>query len=481
MIRHAALYLAFRVCNGLVALLALYLLSRLMPPSQYGEYLLGLSVVGAVAVLGFQWLNVSMGRFHTRERTVETDQRLAAAHQAWAILSVTALLALPTIGAAGWVPHLGPGSLAVAATGGAGIALHALHLQLLNAEQLPMRYGWLGSSRSIGALAGALAGYELMASPVAALAGSVVGTLGAVLAFGYPGGLRSLAQPWQQSSRLVHELVRFGLPLSLTYISVTALDITDRLMISSWLGSAALAPYSATFDLCQQTLAALLGVLYLAGYPRIIRAWETNGAPAAREATRPLQLGILLMAPCLALIFTTAAPEICALVFGSPLQKEAADILPWITLAVIFSTTRAFLFDVALHVQKAVRLHVVTTTLMAATNITLNIALIPNMGTRGAAIASSAAFGLGMLTSLWFGRGLRLFTAIGTQLIKAIICTIGAATILHFTNAELPAPPLARLILKTCIAITAFACGALILKLIRLDGLAAVAKRILRG
>ncbi|HLO94398.1 MAG TPA: polysaccharide biosynthesis C-terminal domain-containing protein [Burkholderiaceae bacterium] len=439
MLRHAALYLLFRGANGLVALLSLYALTRLLSPESYGRYALGMASINAVAVLGFQWLNVSMGRFHGSDSGEPNAQRLAAAHHAWAGLSLAALALLPLLGALGLVRSLDALDLLLAAAGGAVLALHGLHLQLFNAEQQPGRYGWLGVARASLALAGCLLGVYTVGTAAAGLAGLAAGSLLSLLWLGHRPGLRGLFSAPARSLPAMAALARFGLPLSLTYLSIVLLDVTDRFLIDHWHGSAALAPYGAAFDLCQQTMAAVLNVLYLASYPRIVKAWESEGAAAARQATAPLQRGMLLLAPWLVLVFSSAAPEITALLLGPDLREPAARLLPWIALAVLFSTLRAFLLDVALHLQKATRLHVLTTALMALGNLGLNLLLVPRHGAWGAALASACAFAIGMVASLWFGRRAGIFEGLGAQLLRVLLCTGLTGLVLLQAGERLPA------------------------------------------
>jgi O-antigen/teichoic acid export membrane protein len=449
MLRHAALYLLFRGANGLVALVSLFALTRLLSPENYGRYALGMASINAVAVLGFQWLNVSMGRFHGNDAGEPNRLRLAAAHHAWAGLSLASLLVLPVLGTLGVIRSLDAWDLLLAAAGGGVMALHGLNLQLFNAEQQPTRYGWLGVARATLALAGCLIGVVWFGTARAGLAGLVLGSLLSLLWLGHRAGQRALFEAPSRSLGSMGALARFGLPLSLTYLSIVLLDVTDRFLIDYWHGSAALAPYGATFDLCQQTMAAVLNVLYLASYPRIVKAWESDGATAAQQATAPLQLGMLLLAPWLVLVFSAAAPEICTLLLGPALREPAARLLPWIALAVLFSTLRAFLLDVALHLQKATRLHVLTTGLMALANLALNLLLVPRYGAWGAALSSAGAFALGMLASLWFGRRCGIFEGLGSQLVRILLCVALTGLALVLLDVQLPAlPAWAGLLLK---------------------------------
>ncbi len=464
MLRHASIYFLFRAGNGVVALLSLVLLTRWLPAEQYGRYALGISGANVIAALGFQWLNVSVGRFHgsrgiAARPLFETAQRcalvLGVAILAGALL--LAALAGPLTGSSGFI-------LTVAALG-VTLGVHGLHLQFLNALQEALRYGWLTASRAWMALGLSLAAVCSGGLATAALAGTLVGSAAAVALF----GARKPSPPdagdaAAHAGAIAPELLRFGLPLSLTYLSIAILDAADRFMLNHWHGPAAVAAYGAAFDLVQQILGAALNVLYLAAYPKIIAAWERDGGEAAKAALAPLRRAALTLAPLGALLFAGLAPEIAGFMLGTQVSASAAAVMPAIAVAVAFSGMRAFCFDIALHLRRATRLHVTMTALMAGLNIALNVLLIPRFGALGAAAASAAAFSLGAALSLWFGRTDGLFDNIWLDLTRSALAVLAGwacIRLAQFQMLNLPhdslvdAPPV-RLLLCASLGIAGY-------------------------
>lgn len=441
MLRHASIYFLFRAGNGVVALLSLMLLTRWLPAEEYGRYALGISGANVIAALGFQWLTVSVGRFHgsrgiAPRRLFDTARRcagvVAAAVLAGALLLV--VLDWPAAGTHGFV-------LTVAALG-VTLGVHGLHLQFLNSRQDALRYGWLTASRSWLALALCLAAVWSGGLATAALAGTLVGSAAAVALLGArKAQLQGADDDQPTRGALTPELLRFGLPLSLTYLSITILDASDRFMLNHWHGAAAVAAYGAAFDLVQQILGAVLNVLYLAAYPRIIAAWERDGSDAAKAALAPLRRATLTLAPLGALLFAGLAPDITALMLGPQVAPQAAAVMPAVAVAVAFSGMRAFCFDIALHLRRATRLHVTTTALMATLNIVLNLMLIPRFGAWGAAVASAAAFSLGAGLSLWFGRMDRLFDNVGIEFARSAVAVLAGWACMQAARSHMLALP----------------------------------------
>lgn len=417
MLRQVSLYFLFRAGNGVVALISLMALTRWLTPEQYGRYALGISAANVISALGFQWLNVSVGRFYS-SRSISPARLLDAAYRyATCVGAIVVLGALALAGSAA-LTHIAP--TFILATAGLGVALgfHNLHMQILNADQNALRYGWLTASRAWLALALALAAVWCGWQATGALAGVAVGSAVAVILLGARRrDLRTVQDNAEEN--IGNKLLRFGLPLSLSYLSIVTLDSVDRFMLNHWRGEAAVGAYGAAFDLIQQTMGATLNVLYLAAYPRVVAAWEQDGAPAARAMLRPLRFAMLIVAPLAVLLFACLSSDIAHLVLGANIAGPAAEVMFPLALAVAFSGMRAFCFDIALHLRQSTRMQVLMTAMMAVVNLALNLLLIPRFGPMGAAWASACAFGCGMVASLWFGRSDRLFAGIGAELAAA--------------------------------------------------------------
>ncbi|RYG31688.1 MAG: hypothetical protein EON93_12520, partial [Burkholderiales bacterium] len=267
MLRHASIYFLFRAGNGVVALLSLMLLTRWLPAEEYGRYALGISGANVIAAVGFQWLNVSVGRLHG-SREIAPHQLFSTARRCAFVLGGVTLAGALLMAALDW-PFAGSASFVlIVAALGVTLGVHGLHLQFLNARQDALRYGWLTASRAWLALGLGLAAVGSGGLATAALAGTVTGSAAAVALLGARKPARPDVEDGSASPRTIApELLRFGLPLSLTYLSISLLDAADRFMLNHWHGPAAVAAYGAAFDLVQQILGAALNVLYLAAYP----------------------------------------------------------------------------------------------------------------------------------------------------------------------------------------------------------------------
>jgi O-antigen/teichoic acid export membrane protein len=407
-LRHSAAYFAVRAVNGILALTSIYLLTRWLTREQYGHYALGMAAINVASALGFQAIGVAAARFHPTTLAPQGPSGAALSGETWRLFGraaavVVALGSVAALAAHGFGAQGAVGvPMIVAITLGAVVmGLHNLGLQFANVQGNPLRYGWLTTSRSAFVLALALALVSWGYGAVGALTAVVVGGLLSVSLF-------SPAQPWRaprdRDPQLRRQLVDYGVPLALTYMAAMVVDVADRFLIASFHGPSAVGSYAAAYDLAQQTISVVLNVFFLAAYPKIVAAWERDGASAARASGVPLGQAFAWAAPFVLATFVGLAPEIARTMFGAAMHADAARLLPWIALATTIAAFKAFWLDIAFVMTRDTAFLWRNSLWMAITNVALNLALMPTMGPVGSAYAAVAAFALGAARSWWYGR-----------------------------------------------------------------------------
>src|SRR6266542_3795911 len=61
---HGVLYFLARLGAGLLSVVTLAVLTRLLTPTEYGLYALGVTVASIASTVLFQWLNIAIGRLY---------------------------------------------------------------------------------------------------------------------------------------------------------------------------------------------------------------------------------------------------------------------------------------------------------------------------------------------------------------------------------------------------------------------------------
>lgn len=429
--QHALHYLGIRAINGVLGLATIYLLTRILSAEQYGLYALGLAAVNSIASILFQWLNAGVARLSSTYSS-SFPVFLKEVNYIFKYLSLIGIIIIIT-----WLILRPDNSITREMTITVGLAALAMgaynmHLQIHNARLQPLRYGILSASRAAFGLTFAviasLAGY----GAIGALVGLTAGCSIAVYFFGYkfePIGDAKTSKPQMRS-----DIIKYGSPLAITYAATMVIDVSDRFIIGWWYGPAAVGGYAASYDLAQQTIGVLLSVFYLAAFPKITKAWETNVSESTREPLDALGNALLLVAGAAAGIFISLSADIAHFMFGPSLRQDAILVMPWIASAIAIGCLKGYFFDIALHLTRRTSTHLMITLAMAAVNLMLNLILLPQLGILGASIAAVTAFTMGSIISYRVARGIRIIKPIGADIIK-IGLSIAVMTIcLNFIN-----------------------------------------------
>jgi O-antigen/teichoic acid export membrane protein len=428
MFKTSIIYFLIRAVNGVLALTSIYALTRLLSAEQYGIYALGMAGIGLCASVLFQWIAVSVSRFYAIH-AAEPDALLTEAYRLFFRIAATGLFITAIYATWSPMPAVTPQLAIGVGVGAIAMGLHNLGLQIANARGLPLRFGLLTASRGALALTCALAFVLTGFEGTGAVFGMALGCVLSVSLFSY----RRKTNVQSSSPELRRQMLVYGLPLTITYFSTIVLDVSDRFMIGWWLGTPAVAGYAAAYDITQQVVGAIMNVLFLSAYPRVIAAWEAGGATAASQAMLPLSRAMLLISPLISGIFIGLAPDISSIALGAEVGVEAEKIIPWVAFGVTAGCFKSFYFDISFQIEKTMHIQVRITAMMAIVNVILNLILIPNFGLLGAAISTTAAFTLGTIASWWSGRHLGIYPKERANIIRMIFTFLAVIAAIKLT------------------------------------------------
>lgn len=400
LIRHTALYTIARGLPGLINFLALALYTRLLARAEYGTYALVIAWVGVANALLFQWLRSAARRF-----LPGAGSELPALQGS--LMSGFALLMLPTAAVAGLaMPFLPePGLRWLVLLGLLLLWLQAffeLTLELVLAGLQPRRYGVLALTRAITALTigGLLAWAGL--GPAGVLLGLMAGIL-LPLAGAFRREWRGV-HPGLSDPEWRRTLVRYGLPLSATFILDYVINSSDRLFLAHLHGTAAVGTYAVAYDLSQQGLYALMLVVYLAGFPLAVRALETGGEPAARQQLGRHATLLLAIALPAAVGLSLLAGNVAHVLLGAEFREGATVLIPWVAAAALCAGLKAYYFDLSFQLGRNTLLQLGIAAAGALLNVVLNLLWIPRLGALGAAYSTLVSFAVALGLSATIGR-----------------------------------------------------------------------------
>jgi O-antigen/teichoic acid export membrane protein len=277
-----------------------------------------------------------------------------------------------------------------------------LNLHLAQSQLAPTRYGVLSLAKAVLALAGGT-GLILLglgaAGPVIALAFAML--LPSLVLMGR--SWRGLGWP-RRVPGLTRELLAYGLPLTAVFALNFVVSSSDRFLVAWFLGTDAAGAYAAGYELGWQPVLILMTIVNLAGYPLVMRAIE-KGGPAAAQ-TQLQQNGLLLVALGLPVLVGSVilAPNIARVVLGAPFREDGARLLPWVAFAAFLGATMLFYVNLAFQLSRRTLGQLWVSSAAALLNLGLNLVWIPRFGLLGAAWATVAAYGLGLVLGWCLGR-----------------------------------------------------------------------------
>jgi len=401
LIQHSVIYFFSRALPGLVNLIALAIYTHLLGPDEYSRYALVIYGVGLANTLLYWWLRLSLIRFASRHIPSNASVFMATLLTGFGLASGVA--ALITFAAVQFIDdtHLRLiiifSLLLLWAQ-----AWYELNLELIRSRFSPTYYGVLSLARAVLAL---LIGASLAWAGYAAW-GLLTGFFVSML---LP-GIWEVLKSWRSlhlkecDYGLLRRFLSYGLPLIGVFGLEYVISSSDRFMLGWLVGTASTGTYSAAYDLINQSLIMLMNVIYLAGYPLIVKALESEGEQAARTLlTKHFTLLLMIGLPATILV-SILASGISGTILGSDFQRDAAAIIPLVALGTLFSGLKVFYFDIGFQLANRTSRQLLVVAVPALLNVLLNLWWIQSMGVIGAALATFVAYLCALLLSWYLGR-----------------------------------------------------------------------------
>ena len=466
-------YLPANIVQGLAGFLAVILFTRLLSPEDFGRYAIAFSVFSLAHVAVFTWIEAAMARFWAAEfRNGQTlaDHFASLYRTAFALTAV--FVPLTAIGV--WLWPMDPAFKAAVAAGLLGAPARCL---MKLAQE---RYRAAGEVRRAAALDMAFTAGGLVIGVAFALmgAGAAAPLLGLGLAplltlpFVLPGELRFARNGKVDRARL-RAYALYSYPIAASLALTLVLSSTDRLLLALFMDEAAVGAYHAAYSIANRTLDVLFIWLGAAGGPALVMALEQGGRERLKDAAREQASTFILIALPAAVGLALVARPMAEFMIGEDLRAAAAGVTPWVALGSLLAGCTTYYFHQAFTLGRRTGLLLLAMTVPAVANVLLNLALIPAFGVTGAAMATAASFGVGMMASVALGRRAMPLPVPRETLVRAAVaCAAMGAVVV-----ALPAVGgFAELMLKASAGACTYAAVALILNV---AGVRDVAARLL--
>lgn len=396
-------YFFSKAVPGIINFSAIAIYTRILSPHDYGVYSIALITSTFLALVCFQWVQLSLLRFYA-ENIHQEDKFLRTIFYCFFISALPLIVAAPVIYV--FLPSLKSWPvLALVVALAVAQAWFDLAAEIARVKLEPLRYGAMAFTRSMLSLGVGVAMVMMGGVYYGPLTGLALGSCAAALAFGMQ-SMRGKMNIHAGSRLDVASYLHYGLPLTLTFALAMVIAGTDRLMIGSLLSESDAGSYAAGFDFIWQLITLAMVVINLAVYPLTLNAYAKQGDAGAQ--TQLARNGPLLLAVSLPLACALGmlAPQWSELVLGSSFRDVGRAIAPWIAAAAVLAGIRAYHFDLAFQIKARTKYQVVIVGMTALLNIGLNFWWIPAFGVLGSAYATLIAYMFSFVLSFYLGRNI---------------------------------------------------------------------------
>ena len=380
----------------MLAFFTIALYTHLLAPDQYGTYALVLALAMFGNALLFWWLKSSILRYYpTPHREFVLSTAVFFYYTLGGLLIASAIILFITLPyPLGLLTALG--SLLTLAFGFFEATLEILRAQLKSAI-----YGGLSVIKAILAPLYTVILIKLGFGASSPLIGLLLATLLPSLLGAKYIWLRFHPKLRSSTALLI---LKYGLPLGLTFLLSYAVGYIDRFLIAYFLGQGPTGIYAASYDLAFNGINMLAWVVGLASIPLVISSYEKEGSSSARMHMRyNFRLQSFLLIPT-TIAVSLYAPELTTSLLGENYQKSADLVLALTAIAATLHGYRNLHFDIAFQVVQKTRYQAYSMVSAAVANILLNLYAIPHWGLPGAAGVTVASYLVALATSYYWSK-----------------------------------------------------------------------------
>lgn len=398
-------YFPASLAGGLASFGAVYALTRLLSPAEYGFYALALTTMGIVYTLSVTWAEAAAYRFAGAAQTAIA--RASHIRTIMALLAASAGLAIALMSCAILItadPMLRMALTAAMSTMVLTPLVNAAQ-EMNRAQHRVSRYSTLRVIQDLGAFAlGTFLAWQTglgAAAPFVGLA-SVLALLAAIEG----------SRLWRESrggrfdQTRIKPYLAYGVPVAIALALNIALDAGDRFLIALFLGPEAVGVYAAGYGVADKTVGLLCIWAAAAGGPMMMAAWESDGPQAVREVSAQVARTLMLVAAPAATGLALVAQPLADVMIGEGMRAQAAQIIPWIALSGLINGFVLHYVSEAFQLSRRTGLRAGLMVIPAVANVGLNAVLLPWIGLMGAVYSTLACYTLALVLLAGVGRKL---------------------------------------------------------------------------
>ncbi len=372
--RDILLYLPAKVLPGGFAILTVFFLTNSLAPEEFGlySYYLALSLLLSVTI--FNWLSLGVNRLYLNsDNEVDISLKSTAIYTSLLIFlfTISAVLILYLVKVIDRFYFV--------------VLILAYGFSLL---EMLTQWAVIEGKKKEYSVAVIIKPFLLMAFSFAIYVnGAVTAELIIILicffqffscAYTFYSGWKDISCKYFDIQKL-KELLSYGLPLSLNFGLMYIVSSSDKLIIKHYFSDAEVGIYAATYDLFSQLVFGLGGVLTLVLYPSALRAFNQSFSAFTEVVRGNFKKAFFYLAG-VSIILLILSPLIIKYGLGDPYKKFAWSYFYIVILMTAIYCFYSYSMITVLQLYKKVGLILLSSAIMAITNLSLNFFFMPSLG-----------------------------------------------------------------------------------------------------
>lgn len=418
LIKHSLYYLIGRIFPGLVGLISISVYTRILDLKEYGYYSLIIATSSIINSVLFQWLGISVTRFWNKYQKKENELLSTAIRLFKLIIIFTLFIFLIAI--IFFHNFLNLKYIIIILLLTIGQAWYDFNLRIINIRLDPRKYGVLNTYRSIISFSCGLILYYFGYGLYGILSGIIIAyIIFTLINYNIWNGIKNISQ----NKSIEKEIANYGWPLTFIFGFTLIIDISDRYMLEYYLNSEAVGNYSASYDLTQQSLGALMSVVNLAAFPLALKIFESSGLEEAKkQIQKNMTLLLFIATPAVVGIFILSS-SIANTMLGSAYREMGSSVIKIIGLAIYIGGLKSYYYDYSFQIMRKTKWQLKILISGAIVNIVINTILIPKLGVIGAAYSTLFSFIFTLILSIYYGQKLFKLPSLSNESKKILVAS----------------------------------------------------------
>jgi O-antigen/teichoic acid export membrane protein len=374
-------YIPSKVIPGILGVILIPVMTRLFEPNEYGNYVIVITTVSVLSIIGFDWIGPSITRFYAE---YQRDAKGSLLFNGTVIrLSISSII---VIGLTSFIIilfckpmfkenlyyYLNVGLVIFCV----GVAFNAMSSILYVARRVKL-YSFFSVWRQSGCV---LIGILMVATWKLGVGGLLWGSVIGIVVM-LPILFKLSVKQFRiknYSKGLGNAMMGYGFPLIATNLAAWALALSDRFIIGHFRGSYEVGLYSISYSIADNSIKLIESLIVLASAPIVMEIWETRGVEDTRLfihdmtkyyliITLPATIGLIMLSEPLVKVLTTSG------------FHRGYVIMPMVAASVfVLGLQRSFQLGLLFYKKTSLIMYILI--LSGVINVMLNLLLVPKYG-----------------------------------------------------------------------------------------------------